>query len=98
MTHTEATPGHDIGIIATTPRVVYDAHTPHIGITVINPTTTHHTDLITYHPHMEVPQLTTPTIIVDHVHVNPANPQSKICIGHTHTPADQNANQTTRRI
>ena len=85
MTHTEATPGHDIGIITATPGVAYNAHAPHIEITVIDPTTTHHTNLIADHPHIEVPQLTTPEIIVDHIHIHPTNPQGEIHIGHTHT-------------
>ena len=97
MTHTEATPGHDIGIIAAIPRVAHNAHVPYIEITVIDPTRTHHTDLIADHPHIEVPQLTTPEIIVDHVHIHPTNPQDKFHIGHTHTPADHKAHHTTRR-
>ena len=32
MTHTEATPGHNIGIIAATPGVAHGAHIPHIEI------------------------------------------------------------------
>ena len=30
MIHTEAAPGHDIGIIVAIPGVAHDAHTPHI--------------------------------------------------------------------
>ena len=71
MIHIEATPGHDIGIIIATPGVAYDAHSPHIEITVINPAVTHHTDLITDHPHIEVLQLTTPEIKADNDHVHP---------------------------
>ena len=74
MTHTEATPGHDIGIITATPGVAHNTNIPHIEITVINPTTTHHTNLIADHPHIEVPQLTTPEIIGDHIHLHPTNP------------------------
>ena len=88
MTLTEATPGHNIGIIAATPGVVHDAHVPYIDITVINPAATHHTDLIKDYPHIEVPQLTTPEIIVNHIPVHPTNLQGEIFIGHTHTPAD----------
>ena len=65
MTHTEAAPGHDIGIIAAIPAVTHDAHAPHTEITDIDPTATHHTDLTADHPHIEVPQLTTPEIGVD---------------------------------
>ena len=57
MTQTEATPGHDIGIITATLGVAQDAHIPHIDITVINPAVTHHTNLTTDHPHIEVPSL-----------------------------------------
>ena len=74
MTHTEATPGHDIGIIAATPGVAPDTHVPHIEITVIDPTVTHHTNLIAHHPDIEVPQLTTPEIIVYHVYIHLTNP------------------------
>ena len=49
MIHTEASPGHDIGIIAVTPGVAHDAHAPHIEITAINPAMTHHTNLIADH-------------------------------------------------
>ena len=45
MTHTDAAPGHDIGIITATPRVTHDAHASHIEITVIDPAVIHHTDL-----------------------------------------------------
>ena len=97
MIQTEAAPAHDIGIFAVTPGIAHNAYTPHKGITVINHVTTHHCNLIAYHPHIEVPQLTTPEIIVDHIHVYPTNPQDKICIDHTHTPVDHEANHTTRR-
>ena len=69
MTHTEAAPGHNKGMITATPEVTHNAHTPHIEITVINPTMTHHTNLIADHPHIDIPQLTTPVIIVDHIHI-----------------------------
>ena len=97
MTYTEAAPGHAIGIITVTPGVAHGAHVPHIEITVNDPAMTHHTDLITDHPHIEVPLLTTPEIIVDHIHIHPTNPQGEFHIGHTHTPADHEANHTTRR-
>ena len=42
MIHTEATPGHNIGIIAAIPGVVHDAHTLHIEITAIDLAATHH--------------------------------------------------------
>ena len=95
--HTKATPGHNIGIIAATPGVAHDAHTPHIGITAINPTSTHHTYLITDHPHMEVLQLTTPEIEVDHAHNLPTNLQGETHTNHIHIPVDHVANHTSRR-
>ena len=70
---------------------------PHTEITVINPAMIHHTDLIADQPHIEVPQLITPEIIVDHIHIHPTNPQGGIHIGHTHIPADHEANHTPRR-
>ena len=60
VTHTEATPGHNIGIITAHPGVVHDVHIPQIGITVIDPAMTHHINLIADHPHIEVPQLILP--------------------------------------
>ena len=97
MTHTEAAPGHDIGIMTALPGVAHDTHITHIKTTVINPTVTHHANLIADHPHIEAPQLTTPEIIVDHIHVHPTNPQGKFHIDHLHTLADHEANCTTRR-
>ena len=97
MSHTEVTPGHDIRIISAIPGVAHNAHTPHTEITAIDPTTTHHIDPPTDHPHIEVPQLTTPETIVDHIHVHPTNPQGEICTGHIHIPADHEANHTSRR-
>ena len=97
MTHTETTPGHNIEIITATPGVAHDAHSPHIEITVTDTITTHHTYLIADHPHIEVPQLNTTEIVVDHIYIHPTNPQGKFHTGHTHTPADHKANQTTRR-
>ena len=57
----------------------------------------HHTDLITDHQCMEVPQLTTPEIAVDHAHEHPTNLQSEIHTGHIHIPADLEANHTSGR-
>ena len=68
MIHTEATAGHDIEIIAATPGVAHDTHTLHIEITAINSTTTHHTNLIADHQHIEVPWLTTPEIVASCSH------------------------------
>ena len=77
MTHIEATPGHDTGIIATIPEVAHDANAPHTEITAINPAMTHHTDPTADHPHTEVSQPTTPEIEVDPVHVHPTNLQER---------------------
>ena len=97
MTHTEATPGHNIGIIAATTRVAHDTHIPHIEITVTNPAVLHQTYLFSGHPHIEVPQFTTPEIIADHIHAHSTNLQGEICTGHIHIPADHKANHTSRR-
>ena len=97
ITHTEATPSHDIGIIAAIPEVAHDAHIPHTEITAIDPATTHITDPTADHPHIDIPQLTTPEIEVDHVHFHPTNPQGEICTGHIHIPADHKSNHTSRR-
>ena len=51
MTHIEATPGHDTGIIATSPGVAHNAQVPHTWVTAIYPATTHHIDPTADHPH-----------------------------------------------
>ena len=96
MTHIEAIPGHDIGMIATTPRVAHYTQVPHTGVIAINPTVTHHINPNADHKCTEVPHHTTPEIKVDHIHVHSTKPQEKICIGHTHTPAYHKANHITR--
>ena len=97
MTHIEATPGHGTGVIATTPEVAHNGHALHTEITAIDPATIHHTNPTTGHPHIEVPQPTTPKIEVDPIPAHPTNPPGKICPGHIHIPADHKANHTTRR-
>ena len=67
MTHIEAVPGHDIGIISTTPGVAHDAEVSHAGITAIDPTTTHHINSTADNLYAEVPHPTTPEIEVDHI-------------------------------
>ena len=96
MTQIEAIPGHDIGIIATTPGIAHDPEVPHTGVIVINPTATHHINLTADHLHTEVPHHTTLEIKVNHIHIHPTKPQDEIHIGHTHTPADHEANYTIR--
>ena len=95
--HTEAAPGQSIGIITATPGVAHDAHTPHIEITAIDLAMTHHISLTLDHPHIEILQLTSPEITVDHTHDHPTNLQGEICTGHIHIPADHKANHTSRR-
>ena len=97
MTRIEAIPGSNTGIIATTPELAHDAHTPHTKITAINPAITHYTDPTTDHPHTEVPQSTTPDVKVDPIHAHPTNPPGDMCTGHIHIPADHKASHSTRR-
>ena len=97
MTHTEATPVHDIGIIAATPEIAHNAHAPHAEITAIDPTMTHHTNTTADHPHIEVSQPTTPEIKVDPIHVHPTNPPGEISTGQIQIPADCEANNTSKR-
>ena len=97
MTHIEATPGHDTGIIATTPEVAHDANIPHTKITAIVPTMTHHIDPTADHPHVEVPYPTTPEIEVDPTDLHPTNLPGEIQTGCIPIPADHAANHTTRR-
>ena len=93
--HIEAAPDHDIGIITTTTGVAHNTQIPHTGVIAIDPTMTHHMDHTIDHPCTEGYH-TTPGTKVNCVHVCPTNPQDKIHIGHTHTPADHKANHITR--
>ena len=97
MIHIEAIPGHNIGMIASTPGVAQYAQVPHTGVIAINPTITHHINPTADHPCTEAHHHTTPETEVTHVHVHPTYPQDEIYIGHTHTPADHVANHITRR-
>ena len=96
MIHMETIPGHDIGIIATTPGVAHNTHVPHTEVIPINPAMTHHIDPTTDHPHTEGSHHTTPEIEVNHIHIHPTKPQDKIHISHTRTPADHKANNIKR--
>ena len=78
MIHIETVPGHDIGIIITTPRVAHDAQVPHARVIAINPAATHHIDPTRSHPHREVHHHMTPETEVGHVHIHPTNPQDEI--------------------
>ena len=92
----EAIPGHDIGIIATTPEVAHDASVPHTKIIAIDPIVTHYIDPTTDHPSTEAHHHTTPQTEVTHIHVHPTNPQDETHIGHTHTPVDHETHHITR--
>ena len=70
---------------------------PHTEITAIDPATNHHTDPTADHPHIEVPQPTTPEIKVDCIQVHPTDPTGEIHTSHIHIPADHEVNHTTRR-
>ena len=96
MTHIEATPCHDTGIITTTTEVVHNAHVPHTEITAISPAVTHHINPTADHPHTEVSDPTTPEIEVDPTHIHPTNPPGEICPGHIHIPANHKSNHITR--
>ena len=96
--HTEATQGHNIGIIAATTVVAHDAHALPIEVTTINLAMTHHIDCTTDHPHIEVLNLSTPEMTVGHAHNHPTDIQGETT--HTdqvHIPADNKANHTSRR-
>ena len=76
--HTEATQGHNIGIITATTGAAHDGHAPPIEVTSINPTATHHIDNIADDPCIEVLWVTTPEITVDHTHDHPTNLQDEM--------------------
>ena len=84
--HTEATCSHHIRIIAATTGAAHDAHTPPIKVTAINPAVAHYTNHITGHPHIEVLQLTTPEITVDH---KPSYKSSKQDLHRSHSSRSQ---------
>ena len=92
--HTEATHGHSIRIITATTEAAHNIHAPPIQVTAIDPTMTHPADHIMDHPHIEVLQLTTPEIVVDHVHDHPTNLQGETHTDQVHIPADHEANHT----
>ena len=56
----------------------------------------HHIIPTADHLHTEAHHHTTPETEVTHIHIHPTNPQDGIHIGHTHTPADHEANHITR--
>ena len=97
MIHIEVIPGHNIGIIATTPGVAHDAQVSHTGVIAINLAMTHHIHPTTHHLHTEDHHHTTPETEDNHFHIHPTNLQDKVDIGHTHTPIDHKANHITRR-
>ena len=97
MIHIEATPDHNIGIIATTAGVAHNTQIPHTGVKVIDSTVTHHTDHTADHQHTEAHH-TTPETEVTHIHTHPTNPWDEFHIGYTHTPEDHKANHITRRM
>ena len=94
MTQMEAAPGHDTGIIATTPGLAHNTQVPHTGVIAFNPVATHHINPTTDHPHTEVPHPTTLEIKVDLTHVHPTNHPGEMCT--SCTPADHKANHITR--
>ena len=96
MIYIEAVPGHDTGIIATTPEVAHNTKVPHTGVIVINPAMIHHINHTADHQCTETHHTTAETEGTC-VHIHPTNPQDEIHIGHTHTPADCEANHITRR-
>ena len=61
MIHTEAIPGHNTGIIATTPEAAHNAQAPHTGFIVIDPTMIHHIHQTKDHQHIEAHH-TTPSV------------------------------------
>ena len=91
---TEATQGHNIGIIAATTGTGHNNHTPPIEATVINPAMTHHLNHITDHPCIEVLQLTNPEIAVDHTPDHPTNFQGRTHTDQVHIAADHEENHT----
>ena len=88
ITHIEAIPNHDIGIITTITEVAHDTKALHTGVTSINPAVTHHLDHTRDHQHTEAHH-TTQEIKVTCIHVHPTNPQDEIHIGHAHSSRSQ---------
>ena len=97
MIHAGAAQGHNIGIITATTGAAHGTHTPPIEVKAIDLTMTHHIDLIMDHQHIEVLQLTTPEITVEHAHKHPTNIQGEICTDQIHIIADHKASHTSNR-
>ena len=95
--YTEITQGHNTRINTATTGAAHNAHTAPIEVTVIDLAVTYHTNLIADHPHIEILQLTTPEIAVDHTHEHPTNLQGKTHTNQVHIPADHKANHTSGR-
>ena len=58
---------------------------------------THNTNHLADHPHIEVLQLSTPEIAVDHAQDHPTYLQGETYTDQIHIPADHEANHTPRR-
>ena len=71
--------------------------TLHTGVIAIKPTMTHHINLTADHLHTDTHNHNIPETEVAHIHVHLTNPQDKVHIGHTYTPADHEENHITRR-
>ena len=95
--YTEATQGHNTRINAATNGAAHNAHAPPIEATAINLTATHHINHTTVHPHIEVLQLTTPEITLDHAHDHLTNLQGKTCTDQVSIQTDHEANHNSRR-
>ena len=94
----EVDPDHNLTrIIAATTGATHNTHTPPIEVTAIGLTMTHHISLITDCPHIEVLQLTTPEIAVDHAYNHGTNLQGETHTDQVHIPAGHEANHTSRR-
>ena len=97
MTHIEAAPGHDTGMITTTPEVAH-FHIQRLQslIPLQHTTSTPTTD----HPCTEVPHPTTPEVKVDPTHIHPTKPSEEICtfqqITQQTTPQEEPQNENRR--
>ena len=97
MIHTEASQGHNTGIIAATTGAAHDAHVPPIEVTATDLAMTHHINLIADYPYIETLQLTTSGIAVDHAHNHLTNLQGKTHMDQVHIPADHEPHHISRR-
>ena len=94
---TDATLDHNTRIDTVTPGAAHNDLTPLIEASAFNLTTTHHTDHIADHPHIEALQFVNPEIAVGHIFDHTTGLQGMNHIDQVHNTVGQEENHTTKR-